>query len=68
MRRCYDAALAAGRPMPTNQARLPLARPDYGRWFAGVCKSVGMHLGVPVWLVRLAFAASAFVFGAGIIT
>ena len=66
-RYCRDAALAEGRPAPTWPARLPLARPDYGRWFAGVCKAVSMHLGIPVWLLRVGCLLSMYVFGAGAI-
>lgn len=59
---------ASDEPVPIRAARLPLARPQYGRWFAGVCKGVSMHLGVSVALIRLLFAASSFMFGAGVIT
>lgn len=59
--------LSADEPTPIRMARLPLARPQYGRWFAGVCKGTSMHLGVSVVLVRLLFTASSFMFGAGLI-
>lgn len=59
--------LASDEPMPIRMARLPLARPQYGRWFAGVCKGISMHLGISVVLIRLLFAASSFMFGAGLI-
>lgn len=63
---CMDR-LASNKPMPIRMARLPLSRPQYGRWFAGVCKGISMHLGVSVVLIRLLFAASSFMFGAGLI-
>lgn len=59
--------LEPGEPIPTSMARLPLARPQYGRWFAGVCKGISMHLGISVALVRLFFFAASFMFGAGLI-
>jgi signal transduction histidine kinase/phage shock protein PspC (stress-responsive transcriptional regulator) len=52
---------------PIRPARLPLMRPQYGRWFAGVCKGISMHLGVSVGLIRLIAIASTFAFGAGVI-
>lgn len=54
-------------PAPLAPAKLPLLRPKYGRMLCGVCRGISMHLGIPVWLVRLAFICSSFVFGAGII-
>ena len=54
-------------PAPLAPAKLPLLRPKYGRMLCGVCQGISMHLGIPVWLVRLAFICSSFVFGAGII-
>ena len=47
---------------PIRPARLPLMRPQYGRWFAGVCKGISMHLGVSVGLIRLIAIASTFAF------
>lgn len=52
---------------PIRPARLPLMRPQYGRWFAGVCKGISMHLGVSVGLIRLIAIASTFAFGSGVI-
>ena len=33
----------------------------------GVCRGISLHLGVSVWLVRLVFIITSFIFGAGII-
>ena len=33
----------------------------------GVCRGISLHLGVSVWLVRLVFIVTSFIFGAGII-
>ncbi|WP_169331229.1 ATP-binding protein [Alloscardovia criceti] len=52
---------------PLLPARYPLIRPYQGRIFAGVCKGLSLHLGVPVWLVRLIFIALTLSFGLGII-
>ncbi|MBT1160465.1 PspC domain-containing protein [Bifidobacterium sp. SO1] len=41
-------------------------RPKRGRMLCGVCRGVAMHLGAPVWLVRLVFLAAACFCGAGI--
>ena len=58
---------AAPQPQRPPQ-RLPLMRPHWGRMLCGVCRGVGMHLGVPVALVRVLFAVAACLFGAGIVT
>lgn len=52
---------------PSAAPSLPLMRPRNGRVLVGVCRGVSLHLGAPVWLVRLAFAAAALAFGAGVI-
>ena len=60
----------AGPGAPSNtlpNTRLPLMRPRHGRWLTGVCKGVALHLGIPVGLVRLAFLATIFAGGAGLI-
>ncbi len=44
-----------------------LERPRDGRMAAGVCAGIGRHLGVDATLVRLAFAAAAVVFCAGLL-
>jgi signal transduction histidine kinase/phage shock protein PspC (stress-responsive transcriptional regulator) len=46
-------------------ARLPLRRPEEGRWVGGVCAGVAAHLGVPVALVRVLLAVLALAGGAG---
>ena len=67
----YDRYCLANRDphesAPIRPARLPLMRPQYGRWFAGVCKGISMHLGVSVGLIRLIAIASTFAFGSGVI-
>ena len=35
-----------------------LVRPAEGRWLSGVCAALGEQLGMPVWLLRLAFGVS----------
>lgn len=52
---------------PLAPAKLPLFRPTYGRMLCGVCRGISLHLGVSVWLVRLVFIITSFIFGAGII-
>ncbi|GIG19385.1 histidine kinase [Cellulomonas chitinilytica] len=53
----------AGTP-PTT--RLPLRRPDHGRWFGGVATGLAAHLHAPVALVRLAFVLLTPLAGAGV--
>ncbi|WP_148401449.1 ATP-binding protein [Bifidobacterium gallicum] len=54
-------------PDPRTAAKLPLLRPLRGRWIAGVCRGVSLHLGVPVaWIRVIALALCAFT-GAGAI-
>ena len=48
------------------EARLPLLRPERGRWVGGVCAGLSAHLGIPVGLLRalvLVLAAT----GAGLV-
>lgn len=59
--------MAAAQPPALFPAKLPLLRPKHGRWIAGVARGIGMHLGVHVAWVRLAFALSCFAYGAGAI-
>ncbi len=59
--------IAAAQPPALFPAKLPLLRPKHGRWIAGVARGIGMHLGVHVAWVRLAFALSCFAYGAGAI-
>ncbi|QGQ18735.1 PspC domain-containing protein [Cellulomonas sp. JZ18] len=54
-------------PAPAVPARLPLRRPDRGRWFAGVAVGLAAHLDVPVVVVRLALVALVPVAGAGFV-
>ncbi|MFC0125331.1 ATP-binding protein [Bifidobacterium apri] len=67
----YGAQLYGAQPYggvaPLAPAKLPLLRPTYGRMLCGVCRGISLHLGVSVWLVRLVFILTSFVFGAGII-
>jgi signal transduction histidine kinase/phage shock protein PspC (stress-responsive transcriptional regulator) len=52
---------------PVRPAVLPLMRPEHGRMLCGVCLGIAKHLGIKVWPVRLAFLASTFLFGSGLI-
>lgn len=45
-----SGASPAGRRFPE---RPPLVRRRDGRWLAGVCSGIAVHLGWPVWVVRL---------------
>ncbi|WP_052302720.1 ATP-binding protein [Cellulomonas flavigena] len=47
------------------RARLPLRRPEQGRWFAGVATGLAAHLELPVALVRVGFALLVPVAGIG---
>lgn len=51
------SAPAPSRPAgaAARRVRLPLRRPERGRWFAGVAVGLAAHLDVPVGLVRFAF-------------
>ena len=42
-----------------------LHRPDEGRWLAGVAAGLGLRFGVPVWIIRIAFALLCFAGGLG---
>ena len=42
-----------------------LHRPDEGRWLAGVAAGLGRRFGVPVWIIRIAFALLCFAGGLG---
>lgn len=53
------------RLQPIHPAKLPLMRPKQGRWLAGVCKGIAMHLGIGVGVVRLLFVISTVMCGAG---
>jgi len=44
-----------GAPAAPGASRLPLRRPEDGRWLAGVAAGLAAHLGLPVIWVRLAF-------------
>lgn len=59
----YGAPAQPGTPA---RARLPLRRPEHGRWFAGVATGLAAHLDLPVALVRLVLVALAPVAGVGI--
>ena len=45
----------------------PLYRPEEDRWIAGVAAGLGLHFGVPAWVIRVAFALLCFVGGLGIL-
>lgn len=51
---------------PLAPAKFPLIRPYKNRVFAGVCRGVSLHLGLPVWVVRLVFFIGIFL-GVGIV-
>ncbi|WP_265520710.1 ATP-binding protein [Oerskovia flava] len=53
-------------PGPTAPPRLPLRRPEDGRWVGGVCQGLAAHLGLPVRIVRLIFAGLGLAGGAGV--
>jgi signal transduction histidine kinase/phage shock protein PspC (stress-responsive transcriptional regulator) len=55
----------AGRPAHARQ-RPPLVRQRDGRFIGGVAAGLAVHLGLPVKLVRIAFVALSFPFGAGV--
>jgi len=50
---------------PTAPVRLPLRRPERGRWFGGVALGLAAHLDWPVRRVRILFLAAALLFGVG---
>ena len=47
--------------------RLPLRRPERGRWVGGVALGLAAHLDWPVRLVRLLFVATSMLFGVGVV-
>ncbi|WP_309134747.1 PspC domain-containing protein [Cellulomonas sp.] len=53
--------------VPAAPARLPLRRPDSGRWFAGVAVGLAAHLDLPVVVVRVALVALVPVAGIGLV-
>lgn len=53
-------------PPPLLPAKLPLMRPNHGRIFCGVCRGIGLHLGIPVTLVRILMIGLTFTWGLGI--
>ncbi len=63
---CDDWAVSAP-PVPAVGRRLPLRRPPQGRWLAGVCHGLAVHLDVPVAYVRLGAALTALAGGAGVL-
>lgn len=52
---------------PLHPARLPLLRPRQGRWLAGVCRGIALHLGIHVAWVRAAAVALACWYGVGVV-
>ncbi|ACQ81278.1 putative signal transduction histidine kinase [Beutenbergia cavernae DSM 12333] len=50
-----------------TEARLPLRRPDEGRWIGGVARGLSVHLRIRVDLVRWAFVALGLLGGAGLV-
>lgn len=53
-------------PAAAPRTRLPLRRPEQGRWFAGVATGLAAHLDVPVGVVRVVLAALVPVGGVGL--
>lgn len=53
-------------PLPEDTVRLRRSR--RGRLAGGICRGLSLHLGVNVWLVRLAFALFAGIGGLGVLT
>ncbi|MBF0689486.1 MAG: PspC domain-containing protein [Cellulomonas sp.] len=56
---------APAQPGVPSRARLPLRRPERGRWIAGVATGLAAHLDVPVAAVRIALVALVPVAGVG---
>src|SRR5438445_3661984 len=52
-------------PLPESTRRL--YRSPEGRLLGGIARGLSLHLGVDVWLLRLALVMSAFLDGAGIV-
>lgn len=44
-----------------------LHRPVEGRWLAGIAAGLGLRFGVPVWIIRVAFALLCFAGGLGVL-
>lgn len=63
----FDGSAIAHSPAPLLPAPLPLMRPRHGRWLAGVCRGIALHLGISAVWVRLAFIALTVMYGAGVI-
>src|SRR4051794_9704084 len=70
---CDDRGVTTPGPAPApapvpwpERKRLPLVRPDRGRWVGGVCAGLAAHLDVPVPVVRLVMVALAALGGAGV--
>lgn len=59
----YGAAAQPGAPA---RVRLPLRRPEAGRWFAGVATGLAAHLDLPVAVVRVVLVALVPVAGVGL--
>ncbi|MBO3088562.1 ATP-binding protein [Cellulomonas dongxiuzhuiae] len=57
---------APARPGAPPRTRLPLRRPERGRWFAGVATGLAAHLDLPVALVRVIFVGLVPVAGVGV--
>ncbi|MBD7979898.1 ATP-binding protein [Oerskovia merdavium] len=47
--------------------RLPLRRPEQGRWVGGVCRGLALHLDLPVGAMRFVMVLLALAGGAGIV-
>ncbi|WP_051681798.1 ATP-binding protein [Cellulomonas sp. HZM] len=57
----------AGPASPFGAAsRLPLRRPEQGRWVGGVAAGLAAHVGLPVRLLRVAFVVLAPLGGVGV--
>lgn len=50
-----------------NNGTTHLYRPLEGRWLAGVAAGLGLRFGVPVWIIRIAFALLCFAGGLGVL-
>jgi signal transduction histidine kinase len=61
---CCDAVVMP--PLPESTRRL--YRSPEGRLLGGVARGLSLHLGVDVWLLRLAVVLLAFIDGAGVVT
>ena len=52
---------------PIAPPRVPLRRIRQKGWLGGVCAGVGYWLGVPTWIVRLAWTLSILLMGFGLL-